>query len=386
MTTPRRRRNKDSYDAAVRALAGLTQEMANLRKFMHPPYLDYVNQLGKTQVRLQQLEVGQAWMSSMKDSVAHLIDISNSSKHIHDMFNQTGAALVSIDQLHESWFTRVGDITNYQSQLDAYAKLYLCDTSLHLAATQNFLTRIDFDLLKSQYYLPLSTFSAMEQSLFDTTASYRTLIESIPDISAVVQMPSFVLPGATFELFTLSYALDVLLPSDEPEETSEETEISDLAEDYLEVLYFVELLERVNPKLVPIYLGARKVLYGNDPDRKRHVLVSLRELWNWTIRELAPQQEAFDWISEHGITDGLDPNNRPSRIGKVCFISREIDSHPLTNFVVNTAQSSTALHRLYNRVHDLEPGLNEHQLRAVYYKTVSELSYLIQISLVATRH
>ena len=40
MTSPKRKRNISSYDAAVRALAGMNQDMVNLRNFIQPPNLE----------------------------------------------------------------------------------------------------------------------------------------------------------------------------------------------------------------------------------------------------------------------------------------------------------------------------------------------------------
>ena len=386
MTSPKRMRNMSSYDAAVRAFAKMNQDMAKLRNFIQSPNLEVFFQMDQMidKFRLNHVNIRQALLPSQATSIAPLGDILTASSHFHDVLAKTSVSISTGGMVHESWRNKIGSLPDFSAQLAATAKISVGENAFQLAATETIWAGIDFDFLESQFDLPLSSISAMEQSLVDVTVSYRALAESFPDLSAVVQMPSFVLPGSTFELFTTGYALDVLLPSDQQEETELESEISHLAEDCLEALYFVDLLERVNPQLVQLYLGARKDLYGNDPDRKRHVLASLRELWNWVIREIAPQEETSNWISVHGKEGDLDPNNRPSRRGKVRYISRNISSKPFTDFVANTAKASTDLHCIYGRVHELEPGLDESQLRAVYYKTVSELSFLIQVSLTTT--
>ena len=226
----------------------------------------------------------------------------------------------------------------------------------------------------------------MERSIFDVTASYRTLAESIPNLSEIVQMPSFVLPGATYNLYTAGHALKALDTLDQPEDEEIEAEVSIVSGDYVDKLDCVALLDLVNPQLVRPYLGAKKALDGNNPDRKRHVLTSLRELWNHLVREIAPQEETLDWISENSVKSDLDCNNRPSRRGKIRYISRNINSVPLVDFVNHSMKVSTNLHELYNRVHQLEPGLADDQLRAIFYRTEAELSYLIRIWLTTARH
>ena len=381
MTSPREERNVGSYDAAVRAFARMNQDMANLRKFMNPPYLDAVNQLANTmeQVRLQQFEMSQVWMSTVRDSVAHLTDISNSSQHIYGMFTQTGVALDSLSQVHDSWIKRIGDITTYQSQLDAYAKLYLCDTSLQLAATETVLAGIDFDFLKSTFDIPVSTISAMQQSIFDATASYRTLAESIPDLSALVQLPSFVLPGATYELYTAGQALKVLDPLDHPKDEGIEEEVSTFSGEYADNLDFIALLDLVDPELVPIYSGARVALYGDNPDYKRQALASLRELSNNLMRKIAPKEDTIEWLNSNRGKDDFASKDNPSRRGRIRYIARSIDSASLVDFVNDSARASKDLHSFYNKMHALVVGLTDHQLQAILNKTESELGYLIQI-------
>ena len=380
MTSPREEPNIGSYDAAFRAFARMNQDMANLRMFLNPPYLDAVNQLANTmeQVRLQQIEMSQAWMSSVRDSVAHLSDISNSSQHIYGMFTQTGVALVSLNQVHDSWIKRISDITAYRSQLDAVAKSTLFDCSIQLAATESILAGFDFNVLKSHYDFSLSTISAMERSIFDATASYRTLAESIPDLSEIVQMPSFVLPGATYDLYTAGQALKVLDPLDHPIDEEIETEVSIISVEYAENLNPVTLLKQVDPELVPLYSGAREDLYGDNPDRKRHVLVSLRELWIHLLDTLAPKRDVLDWLCKHGTSDDLDSKGGPKRHAKIRYILRSVSQKPLAKFVRDDAAAFENLYQLYHRLHEKTPNLTDKQLLAIFRKTEVSLSFLIQ--------
>ena len=132
MTSPRKKHNIDSLDATRAVIASLNRQMADYRKLTNPPYLDAFNQLANTMelVRLQHIQMSQAWMSLAFDSVAYLTDISNSSRHLYDMFSQTGVALDSLNLVHDSWFERIRDIITYPSQLDAVVKSTLCDCSI----------------------------------------------------------------------------------------------------------------------------------------------------------------------------------------------------------------------------------------------------------------
>ena len=385
MTTPGKKRNLSSYEAAAKALAGINKDMAALKKFANAPYLGAFNELANTmkQYRHQQLEMSQAWMSSVRDSVAYLTDISTSRQHIFDIFDQTGIALDSLNQIHGSWAEQIGGVTAYQSQLDDYVKLSLGENILKLAASETLLAGIDFDSLKNQRDLPLSSITAMEQSIFDFAASYRALAESIPDISELVQIPSFVLPGATYDLYTTGYALRALdlLDGDEDEEI--EADASLVSVEYVENLDIVDLLNQVDPALVPMYSGACEDLYGGNPDRKRHVLVSLRELWIHLLDSIAPVGEVKDWIWKHGTLDDIDKNCRPKRHAKIRYILRGVNQKPLKDFVQDDATTFENLYQLYNKLHGKTPNLTEPQLLAIFRKTEAFLAYVIQIWLFA---
>lgn len=381
MNNPKRKRNMSGYDAAVRALAGMNQDMVNLRNLIRPPSLDVYFRVDQVleQLRLDHINVRQALLPPLAISAAPYKDILTATNHLHDVLAKTSVSMGTVDMVHESWREQIRSLTNFSDELAAAAKVSLGENSLQLAATETILAGIDFDFLKSQFDLPLSSISAMEQSLFDTTSSYRTLIESVPDLSGLVQMPSFVLPGATYNLYTAGHALRALGLADEDRDEEIEEEFAIVSAEYAGNLDIVELLESVHPELVTLYLGAKEALYGNNPDRKRHALISLRELWNNVVRAIAPNGQVSEWIAEHGKSGDLDCNDRPTRRGKINYLSRNINSPPLVDFVDQIATMSTKLHKLYGRVHQLEPGLSDDQLLPILWWTESQLINLIRI-------
>ena len=385
MTTPRKRRNVGSSDAAVRAFASMNQDMVDLKKLFQPPNLDAFFQVDKMldQFRLNHINMRQALLPPPMDSVAPFKDILTATNHFHDVLAKTSVSMGIGDMVHESWRELMSGQMAIPAQLNAAAKISLGENSLQLAATETFLAGIDFDFLKGTFNIPDSTISAMEQSIFDVTASYRTLAESIPDISELVQVPSFVLPGATYDLYTTGYALRALdlLDGDEDEEI--EADASLVSVEYVENLDIVDLLNQVDPALVPMYSGACEDLYGGNPDRKRHVLVSLRELWIHLLDSIAPVGEVKDWIWKHGTLDDIDKNCRPKRHAKIRYILRGVNQKPLKDFVQDDATTFENLYQLYNKLHGKTPNLTEPQLLAIFRKTEAFLAYVIQIWLFA---
>ena len=387
MAAPRKKQNLGDNSAAARAFAGMNQHVVDLKKLIQPPGLDAFFQANNMidQLRLNHIKMREALLPPPMEPFAPLRDIFAASNYIYDVLENSSVSMAIGDMVHESWREQVGSLTNLSARLDAVAILTLRENSLQLAATENVLATIDFDFLKINFDFPPPTIAAVERSLFDTTASYRALMESIPDLSRLVQMPSFVLPGATYNLYTAGHALRALELADEDldEELDEDEDLDEelafVSAEYVDNLDIVELLESVHPKLVTLYLGAKEALYDNNPDRKRHALVSLRELWNNVVRVVAPKEPVLEWIAEHGENGDLDCNSRPTRRGKIKYLSRNINSPLMVDFVDQSATMSTRLHKLYGRVHELEPGLTDDQLYPILWRTESELSYLIRI-------
>ena len=364
----------------------MNQDILNLRNFIQPPTLSayfLVDQVLE-KLRFDHIDVRQALLPPPAISAAPYKDILTATNYLHDVLAKTSVSMGIVDMVHESWREQIGSLTNFSAQLAAAAKISLGENLLQLAATETTLAGIDFDFLKSQFDLPLSSISAMEQSLFDTTASYRTLTESIPDLSGLVQMPSFVLPGATYDLYTAGYALRALDTLEQDDET--EVEVSIFSGEYADNLDVVALLDLVDPELVPIFSGAREDLYGGNPDRKRHVLVSLRELWIHLLDIIAPEPDVKVWISKHGTSEDLDRNGGPTRHAKIRYILRFVAHYPMKKFVQNDATAFEELYQLYHKLHGKNPNLTDCQLLAIFRRTEAFLAYVIQTWLPTVTH
>ncbi|MBS1718872.1 MAG: hypothetical protein JST35_00325 [Armatimonadetes bacterium] len=88
----------------------------------------------------------------------------------------------------------------------------------------------------------------------------------------------------------------------------------------VEVLDTIELaLHSVDPRLVKLWRGAKQVLSSENPDRSRHLAVSLRELITSLLHTLAPDRVVQEWSTS---SDHYS-NGRPTRKARIlCIYSR----------------------------------------------------------------
>ncbi|MEJ1419980.1 MAG: hypothetical protein Q2484_05400 [Candidatus Sedimenticola sp. (ex Thyasira tokunagai)] len=377
----------DDLKTAKTALAKLHQDMEAINRLAKPSYLKVIEQMERTMepIRRQQLEISRAL--EMSGAAARIQEIASANQHWQELIKQataTNRIAESLSAAHQSWIERIKPIQfdiSHLSQLQASAKLDLCDTSLRFAATERLMAGVDFEAIRSRFQIEMPVISGLESSIAHVTASYGSLAESLREISDITRLPTFVLPGATREIYTTSFAIEALCPWDERDDDEAEMEIQLVAEAELETSGCIALLQQVEPGLARPYIGARDALYGNNADRARHILSSLRELWNHLLRRLAPDDLVAAWILGVSNQKDLLHEGRPTRRARVLYVCRELNNDPLTDFLMHDTRALVKLIELFNRVHELETELTDEQLRAILLKTDSWLMYILQISM-----
>ena len=376
----------DDLKTAKTALVKLHQDMEAINRLAKPSCLSVVEQMERTlePIRRQHLEISRAF--EMSGAMARIQEIANANQHWQELIKQASATnriAESFAAAHQSWLERMKPLQpdfSHLSQLQASAKLALCDTSLRLAATERLMVGIDFDAIRSRFQVEMSVIAGLESSIAHVAASYGGLAESLREISDITRLPAFVLPGAAREIYTTSFALETLRPWDDRDEDEAETEIQFVAEAEAETSGCIALLQQVDPGLARPYIGARDALYGNNADRARHILSSLRELWNHLLRRLAPDDLVAAWIPGVSNQKDLLHEGKPTRRARVLYVCRELNNDPLTDFLMHDTRALVKMIELFNRVHELETELTDEQLRAILIRTDSWLMYILQIS------
>ena len=376
----------DDINTAKTALAKLHHDMEAINKLAKPSYLSVIEQMERTlePIRRQQLEISRAL--ELSGAAARIQEIVSANQHWQDLIKQataTSRITESLSAAHQSWLDTIKPIQHdfsQLSQLQASAKLALCDTSLRLAATERLMAGIDFEAIRGRFQIEMPVIAGLESSIAHVAASYGGLAESIREISDITRLPAFVLPGATREIYTTSFALETLRPWGDRDEDEAETEIQLVAEAELETSGCIALLQQVDPGLARPYIGARDALYGNNADRARHILSSLRELWNHLLRRLAPDDLVAAWIPAVSNQKDLLHDGKPTRRARVLYVCRELNNDPLTDFLMHDTRALVKMIELFNRVHELETALTDEQLRAILLRTDSWLMYILQIS------
>lgn len=139
-----------------------------------------------------------------------------------------------------------------------------------------------------------------------------------------------------------------------------------------------ELLREINPNWLNLLQGAREALNTNNPDRARHVAVSLRELLGHVLRQLTPDDDIRDWNTN---PDYYDDKDKPTRKARLRYIYREINSGSLSELVdADVTSILTLITRLNRGTHGVAPCLTHRELQVVVDYVESRLLFLLRVN------
>lgn len=358
---------------------GLLEEMERLKRLAKPSYFMVYDEMERAlkpiyQSHLDLLQTVSALASSP------LMEVARANQHFIDLAEKVRLETKLLEGyrlVHPTWLDQITPDMANLAHLQALAKISLLDVSYRDTITERLFAGIDFDKISQLLTPPLPVIAQLESVCANFTSSYEHLATSIGSLPNLVELPSYVIPGASREVFTTGRALHkiCIARKSEPEDDDEVLLVSEIEQ---ETSLCLSLLEKINPGLVKIYLGARGALKEGNEDRARHILVSLRELWSHLLRTLAPDNMVITWLPEKG--DKYLHEGRPTRKARILYICRDVNHEPLSDFLFDDVRALVSLLRFFNQVHNLEPGLSDDQLNALMLRTDSWLMFILQIA------
>lgn len=371
----------------------IQEDMERLSRAVKPSYLSVYEQMERAiePIRRRHLEMTRS-IEFSKLASSRLTEIVQANQCWQDLIDQATTSTRAIEDFsrtHQTWLDKIKPMQDSIAQLQAAAKMSLGDVAYRMTVTERIFAGIDFEAMRRAVALPESAFLKLENVIGDVTLTYEKLAASIRTIPDVTHLPVFILPGATREVFMTGYALDAIYIPDEPDREKDASEVQLITEVEQETSGCIRLLQAVDPALARPYIGAHDALRGRNADRTRHILSSLRELWNHLLRRLAPDERVWPWVDSQGSRERLckkgellfvkDGKENLTRGSRVLFVCRNLNHPPLTDFVVQDTHALVKLVEFFNRVHELEPELTDEQLRALLLRTDSWLTYILQI-------
>ena len=244
---------------------------------------------------------------------------------------------------------------------------------ISLLAQESLLNTPWDDIERSALYRKNELSSSLE-SFNVLTEKYNSLVHSFTASEFnIIDFPPFVSGLPPIEILTSSDLLDTI-SRDESEESVEladalKVEIREEIESSLE-----ELLSYLNPEIRRLWLGAKESLSSSNPDKKRHIVVSLREMLTHILHGIAPDSEVYRWSSNPSHYH----EGRPTREARLLFVCRDINHGPFEQFVKKDVESHIKFIRLFQRgTHEININFTNQQLRALIVRAEALARFLL---------
>ena len=359
----------------------LQADIERLNCAFKPSYMDFYEQMGRAlePIRQYHTEISKSLEISGLTS-SRLSEIVQANQHWQTLIDQATASSRVFEDfkwLHQTWLEKIKPMEDNISQLQATAKLFLSDVAYRATLAEHLFAGIDIDVMRHAIASHEPAFHKLQDVVSKMTATYENLAASIQVLPNLTYLSSFALPGATREIFITGYALDTIYVPKEPEAERDTYIVQLITEVEQETSGCIGLLQAVDPALIRPYIGARDALKSKNVDRVRHMLSSLRELWNHLLHRLAPDEYVISWIPKRDknmLHEGL-----PTRRARILYICRNLNHEPLSDFIVQDTRALVNMIEFFNRVHELESNLTDEQLHALLLRTDSWLTYILQI-------
>ena len=381
-TFPKNEGERDS-DYLVRAVCRHMTEQAR-RRSTTPASI--ASHLSKLSISSLAKDMGRgAWSTAFhRNFLGETVRSIKADLAVFDRVTPASWTPIELPHVHPTWLGGLGSVQAQSFKLLEREAFRLSYGSLWESVTKRLTTSerllgaaINFRTVQRPVAFSTLLTRRLVEPVSAMMADYGRLAESIHTPLDVTRLPRFVLPEAAREVLASSYTANVLAVSDEENAAQDLLEIRSAAvvEIEGENSRCIALLEAVDPGLVRLYKGAYDALQGTNADRERHCLSSLRELYNHLMRHIAPDQLVLEWI---GDDKTLLHEGRPTRKARICYVLRELNNGPLADFTASDTRSFLNFFAVFNRLHDLELELSQRELRALWLRANSWLSYILE--------
>ena len=320
--------------------------------------------------RLREFERLSPPMSQITDAHADLSVLLKNRADIESISRASGV-------LNKNWVDHVAAYERFSENTSAAElalKSHYTAVAESLLLAQERMLGVPWDSLGSVTSMPSQEFDRIRHRFTVLTDTYGSLMRSF-DASEhfMADFPPIFSSGPPIEILTSARILDSLSEPiiDEfyPEVEREiEFDFGDEIEASVD-----ELLTDLNPDLRVMWVGARKALRSENPDRSRHVAFSIRELITHVLHALAPDEAIQNWTED----ESYFHNGRPTRKARVLYICREINHGPFTSFLRADVKASIEFINLFQRGHELSISFSEKQLEALVTRAEAFLRFLI---------
>jgi hypothetical protein len=274
---------------------------------------------------------------------------------LQSTLQETYSSARQIAELIDQQVRQVADWYRPCADLIARQQLEVQEWYRQYAATA--LVTLEWESLRVR--LQIDSITQLQRRTGLLESAYRNLVPELDSLTPSLSPDLLAIPPV--EVFATG---DLLAELSLEESTLGETRVTARAELRLEVQERVDeelgpALEGLAPALLRMLHGAREARRSRNPDRIRHLCISLRELVTQVLEALAPDEEVLLWLPSQKLLDG---RGKPTRRARLLFACRRIDHDPFKIFIKRDVEATLALLDLLQKgTHRVETPFSDAQ-------------------------
>ncbi|MEW5800264.1 MAG: hypothetical protein AB1728_14795, partial [Bacteroidota bacterium] len=191
-----------------------------------------------------------------------------------------------------------------------------------------------------------------------------------------LSVPKGILIQPSVEVFNNSYLTrTVLNPNDDDDSIATINKLVNRVEE-INSSTFEKAIVSLNPSFANVWYGALQSIETENPEKARHFLVSLRELFTRILKALAPDEKIRKWSNDAS----LYQNDKPTRKARILYLNREINSTELSSFIEKDIDSILEFWTILQKgTHSIDFKLTDRQLNGIKLRFESTVKFLIDI-------
>jgi len=268
-------------------------------------------------------------------------------------------------------------------------KTFFSEVNASLASTSNFtnlaqinLGSFDWESFGSRIKLSATVVKTAQNDFLNLTSGYSDFLQSLKD------KPNWIYDGtdtakAPAQDYYLNTQLLKIVSSPEEDEIEAEALDLEIAEENEDTIK--RYLPIVHKDLPELWEGALQAMQSNNPDKIRHMITSLRELYTHVLHILVPDDQYAQWdVKKENYHEG-----RPTRRGRFLYLSRNLDGSgsQFAKLLRLEIDSTLAMIELFQAgTHGIKPSIAPNELQFIKIKAESTLRTFLSLEFEINRN
>ena len=293
----------------------------------------------------------------------HIANIARTYNSTSSLAQQT---LSSHSQAMKALGQSISNSHQYWSDLSSLLSL-----STHIQEQYANFANINFTLL---FQTHTTSIQALLSSFSESSLTYERLWASLQrDVTRLPLLPHVITKHPSIEMYMNGRTLAVI---------SEDSSIG-IHEETEHIVQNIPgeiraSLQAINPDLVPMYDGAIDALESDRKDRTRHFAVSVRELIDHLLRQIASTEAVLQWDQD---PQNLDSKGGPTRKARLRYLCKDISQGDFGAFLEADYRVFDKFFNLVQKAtHEPQSNLTVSQLRVMKSRADCFIHLLLEMA------